>query len=147
MHNSFPHQTVSSYFYSNKHIKQYSALYSSHSENFTKQTFESELKKPSKACSGLREKIVNKFSGNFAEVLGPNDRMSVDSVRLVVDEEKNITPVCHVRPYDTPYRLRSAFEKEVNNAIMGKILVPCHKPLSGLVRHSLFRKIIRAKSE
>ena len=128
VHDSFPNQTVSSYFYSNKHIKQYSARYSNHSENFTKQTFESELRKPSKACSALREKIFNKFPGNFAEVLGPNDRMSVDPVRLIVDEGKNIKPVCHIRPYDTPYHLRAAFEKEVNNAIMGEILVPCHKP-------------------
>ena len=127
VHETFPNQTVSNYF-SNKSNKKYSALYSSHSELFTKHSLETELRKPSKACSALREKIVDKYAGNFAEVLGPDDRMSVNPVRLVVDERKNITPVCHVRPYDTPYHLRAAFEKEVNNAIMGKILIPCHTP-------------------
>ena len=129
VHSSFLAETVSSFISNyNKCMKKYSALYCQNTDIFMKDTLVTELESPSKGCASLCEKLIQKYANNFKEVLGPKDRMLVDPVRLVIDETKDIRPVCHVKPYDTPFHLRKAFEKEINDAIEGEIIVPCPNP-------------------
>ena len=54
--------------------------------------------------------------------------MNVPPVKLVIDEERGIKPSNHVKPFDTPYHLRVPWEKELKDALDGKVLVPCAYP-------------------
>ena len=54
--------------------------------------------------------------------------MNVPPVKLVIDEERGIKPSNHIKPFDTPYHLRVPWEKELKDALDGKVLVPCAYP-------------------
>ena len=75
----------------------------------------------------MKEKITKKFKNSFATSLGPNDRMSIPPVKLEIDHEKLVLPVNHTRPYDVPSHLRSAWEREIKDAIEGGVLKPVDK--------------------
>ena len=77
------------------------------------------LRDPSDKCVKLKEKITKKFKNSFATSLGPSDRMSIKSVKLEINHDKLVPPVNHTRPFDVPYHLRSAWEKEIRDAIEG----------------------------
>ena len=64
----------------------------------------------------------------FKSKLGPDDRMNVPPVKLILDEEQGIKPSNHVKPFDTPYHLRVPWEKELKDELDGKILVPNTSP-------------------
>ena len=95
----------------NKYSKPYSALYSQACYE-TRDTYES-LNAPSKQCQDLRHKIITNHSDNFKTKLGPTDRMNCPPVKLTLNKNKNINPLNHVRPFDTPFQLRKSWEKEL----------------------------------
>ena len=53
--------------------------------------------------------------------------MSIPPVKLEIDHEKLVPPVNHTRPFDVPYHLRSAWEREIKDAIEGGVLKPVDK--------------------
>ena len=74
----------------------------------------------------LLQKVANYYGkNNFKSKLRPDDSWNVPPVKLVIDESRGITPTNHVCPFDTPYYLR---EKDLKDALEGKILVPNTKP-------------------
>ena len=83
----------------------YSALYSTSIENhiYEKEGTYVNLREPFKGCKLLREKIINKYDNNFVTKLGPEDRMNVPPVKLVIEEE-------------------------LKDALDGKVLAPCANP-------------------
>ena len=105
---NFPNVTLDDHFkqlLTNKHFsKKYSSLYSKQSEEFSQSLDDQsdnqyEIPKPPKACSRLREKLLEKHSNVFKEKLSPSDRIeySVHS-RAAVDiqsrEEKMYLALC-----------------------------------------------------
>ena len=71
---------------------------------------------------------MSKFKGCFADRLSPNDRIKCPDVRIVLDSTKKITPRAHTRPYDTPFHLREAFDRELKEALDAGVLSPCTEP-------------------
>ena len=116
IHGSFPRETINDYMTrkTNKVKYVYSSLYS-FSSNLNNISLK--LKPTSKQCKDLKEKIVTKYSDCFKEKLGPNDRMSVEPVKLGMKEGSKTRPNFCVRPYDTLYHLRDAYEKELNDCL------------------------------
>ena len=58
----------------------------------------------------LRDEIVKKFSDNFVEKLGKNDRSKCKPITLEKDQRKlaEMKPVSHMKPFDVPFHLREA---------------------------------------
>jgi hypothetical protein len=54
--------------------------------------------------------------------------MNVPPVKLIVDEDSNVKPVCHIKAFDTPFHLRKPYEQEIRDALEGEVLIPCDKP-------------------
>ena len=79
------------------------------------QPTKSELKEPTKEEKELRDKLVGKYSETFVDKLGPEDRISVPPIKLEVDKRKTeqMRPTNHIKPFDVPFHLREAFQKEV----------------------------------
>ena len=50
--------------------------------------------------------------------------MNIKPVKLEINHDKNVPPVNHTCPFDVPYHLRSAWEKEIRDAIEGGVLKP-----------------------
>ena len=67
---------------------------------------------------------MKKWGDCSKEKLGPNDRMSVEPVKLKV-KDKSKKPAFCVRPFDTPYHLRDAYKKELNACLEAGQLVAC----------------------
>ena len=124
IHDTFPMETISDYLTrkTNKVKYAYSSLYSFNTDIYNKSV---KIKEPSKICNDLKLEIVKSWSDCFKETLGPNDRMSVDPVKLRMKDESKKKPSFCVRPFDTPYHLRDAYEKELNNCLSAGQLVPC----------------------
>ena len=74
------------------------------------------LRDPSRGCKLLLH-IVEKYQNNFKSKLGPQDRMNVPPVKLIIDEEIGIKPSNHVKPFDTLYDFRVPWEKELKDAL------------------------------
>ena len=102
----------------------YSSLYSFNSDIYNKSV---KIKEPSKQCKDLKLKIVTDWSDCFKEKLGPKDSMSVEPVKLRMKEGSKKRPNFCVHPYDTPYHLRDAYEKELNDCLTAGQLVACRK--------------------
>ena len=79
------------------------------------QPTKSELKEPTKEEKELRDMLVGKYSETFVDKLGPEDRISVPPIKLEVDKRKTeqMRPTNHIKPFDVPFHLREAFQKEV----------------------------------
>ena len=54
----------------------------------------------------------------------------------MLDSTKKITPRAHTRPYDTPFHLREAFDRELKEALDAGVLSPCTEPSEWV--HQLF---------
>ena len=54
--------------------------------------------------------------------------MNCPPVKLTLNKNKNINPLNHVHPFDTPFYLRKSWEKELREALEGEILVPNTNP-------------------
>ena len=110
IHETFPQESV--FDFMNRMNKRkntaYSVLYSN--QIYEQKGTYTNLKTPSQGCQSLRDKIVNTYKNNFKYKLGPNDRMNVPPVKLTLDRRKGITPMNHVRPYDTQYHLGKLWE-------------------------------------
>ena len=85
IHDSFPCETISDYMTrkSNKVEFAYCSIHQISSDLFNKSV---KLKDPSKQCKDLKAKIVTEYSDCFKEKLGPNNRMSVENVKLRMKE-------------------------------------------------------------
>ena len=59
---------------------------------------------------------MGKWSHCFKEELEKSDRMKVEPVSLKL-KEGYINPLFCSRPYDTPYHLRTMYEKEIKRAL------------------------------
>ena len=94
------------------------------------------LTKQSLECQQLQTKLMGKFKECFTEKLSPQDRIKCPDVRIILDPSKNVTPKAHTRPYDTPYHLREAFDKELKEALDAGILSPSTEPSEWV--HQLF---------
>ena len=94
------------------------------------------LAKQNLECQQLQGKLMAKFKGCFAEKLTPNDRIKCPDVRIILDKNKNVTPKAHTCPYDTPFHLREAFDKELKEALDAGILSPSTEPSEWV--HQLF---------
>ena len=122
---TFPHETISNYFIrKNKENKTNPSFYSAKTSKviYEREGLYHKLRDPSTSCLKLKEKMIKKYKNSFATSLGPKDRMSIPPVKLEIDHEKLVPPVNHTRPFDVPYHLRSAWEKEIKDAIEGGVL-------------------------
>ena len=110
VHDSFPFQTVSDYINSkkNKCMKAYSTLYDFHSNIYEESR---EVRKLSRKCNKFREEIMGKWQHVFKEELEPTDRMRVKLVSLK-SKEGYINPSFCSKPFDTPFHLRTMYEKK-----------------------------------
>ena len=122
IHESFPNQTISDYIESktNKHYQAYSSLYQFHSAYEGSR----DVKPPSKACRKLKEELMGKWAHCFKEELEKTDRMKVEPVSLKL-KDGYINPWFCSCPYDTPYHLRTMYEKEINRALDAGHIAPC----------------------
>ena len=129
LHDSFPMESVSSYInrISNKGYSAYSSLYSFHSkcEGDNHHSESKPLKEPSKKCRKMKEEIVKNWSDCFKDKLEKGDRMKVAPVKLTLKDSNEVKPSFHTRPYDTPFHLRDAYERELNDALEAGQLEPC----------------------
>ena len=59
--------------------------------------------------------MINKYPDPFVEKLGPEYRMSVRLIKLEIDKRKaeQMSPTNHIKPFNVPFPLREAFQKEV----------------------------------
>ena len=123
IHDTFPEETVSDFMQrmTNKHKLAYSSLYNINTDNFNASR---KLRPPGKDCTELKARIVNKYRDCFKETLGPKDRMNVPPVKLRI-KDPNKTPSFCLRPFDTPYHLRDAYEKELDSCMKAGQLVAC----------------------
>ena len=112
---TFPEETVSDFVArkTNKVKFAYSSLYSFHSDIYNKSV---KIKDPSRQCKDLKLEIVKKW--------GPNDRMSVEPVKLRLKDQSKKPAFC-IRPFDTPYHLRDAYVKELNACLEAGQQVAC----------------------
>ena len=129
---NFPNVTLDQHF---KHLmnkdKKYSSLYTRQSNEVTENLVsdnEYEIPKPPKACTLLRDKMIQKYSSVFKEKLDPTDRIRAPPVRIKIDPTKNVAPRAHSRPYDVPYNLRKPMQAEISDAIHAGVLTPCNTP-------------------
>ena len=77
--------------------KKYSSLYTRQSNEVTENIVsdnEYEIPKPPKACTLLRDKMIQKYAGVFKEKLEPSDRILAPPVRIRIDPTKNVAPQC-----------------------------------------------------
>ena len=70
----------------------------------------------------MKERLLKRFASVFKEVLGPEDRINVEPVRLTIDEESNVTPLNVKIPYDVPHNLRSPADRELRAMIEAGII-------------------------
>ena len=67
---------------------------------------------------------MGKWSHCFKEELEPTDRMRVKPVSLKL-KEGYVNPSFCSKPYDTPYHLRTMYEKELKRSLDACHLAPC----------------------
>ena len=136
----FPRQTVTAYFNSlsenrNK-IEKCDKVFSSVQQTEISENESYKLPKPSPACTKLREKILGKYTGVFKESLSKDDRINCPPVRLKINPEANIKAVAHTKPYDCPWHMRKALDREIKLAVEAGILTPCDQATAWC--HQLF---------
>ena len=102
-------------------MKAYSTGYEFHSNLYEESR---EVRKPSRKFSKLREEIMGKWEHVFKEELEPTDRMGGKPVKLKM-KEGYINPSFCSKPFDTPFRLRTMYEKEIERALDAGHIVPC----------------------
>merc|ERR1712215_170465 len=78
-------------------------------------------------CEKLRQKILAKYSANFKDKLGKEDRVNIDPVKLHLKNE-NVKPVNVGKCFDVPHHLRRAAKKEFIEMVEAGILVPHDEP-------------------
>ena len=107
MYDTFPEETVSDFLEmkTNKVKFAYSSLYSVHSDIYNKSV---NIKQPSRQCKDLKLDIVKKWGDCFKEKLGPNDRMSVEPVKLRMKDQSKKPAFCvlsliHISEPTRPY--------------------------------------------
>ena len=128
VHDSFPNQTVLSYIQDNFN-KGYKTEHSHSLKSQNSQTVKSaKLDKHEDECQKLKARIMDKFASTFQEVLTKADRLNIPPVHLYQDENTDIKPVQHLRPFDVPWHLRDGFRKELKACIDAGILEPSEKP-------------------
>ena len=70
----------------------------------------------------IEEKILSNWGEVFKNKLGPQDRVNIEPVQLSL--KPGSVPVYSARPYDTPYHLRPAFDRELKDMLEAEILEP-----------------------
>ena len=87
------------------------------------------LRDSSKEEKQLREKLIDKFSSQFVDKLGPDDRLAVPPIKLEVDKlkEEQTRPTNHIKPFDVPYHMREQFSQEIKDMLDAKIIERCEK--------------------
>ena len=78
------------------------------------------LPPPSKQCELLKEKILSNWKDFFKNKLGKSDRVSPVSLSL----KPGSIPVYHSRPFDCPYHLRKAYDRELKDMIDAELIEP-----------------------
>ena len=73
----------------------------------------------------LRENFLGKYTGVFKESLSKDDRINCPPVRLKINPKADIKAVAHTRPYDVPWHMRKALDKEIRSAVEAGVLTPC----------------------
>ena len=136
----FPRQTVTAYFNSlsenrNK-IEKCDKVFSNVQQTETSENESYKLPKPSPACSKLRDKILSKYTGVFKEYLSKDDRINCPPVKLKINPEANIKAVAHQKPYDCPWHMRKALDREIKLAVEAGVLTPCDQATAWC--HQLF---------
>ena len=86
------------------------------------------LDKHEDECQKLKARIMDKFASTFQEVLTKADRLNISPVHLYQDENTDIKPVQHLRPFDVPWHLRDGFQRELKACVDAGILEPSEKP-------------------
>ena len=102
-------------------MKAYSTAYDFHSNLYEESR---EVRKPSRKFSKLREEIMGKWEHVFKEELEPTDRMQGKPVKLKM-KEGYINPSFCSKPFDTPFYLRTMYEKEIKRALDAGHIAPC----------------------
>ena len=132
---NFPNITLDEHFkqlMTNKHFnRKYSSPYTKQSEEFSQSLDNQsdnqyEIPKPPKACSRLKEKLLEKHSNVFKEKLSPSDRIRAPPIWLKIDRTKDVSTRAHTRPYDIPFNLREPMQAEISDAIEAGVLTPCN---------------------
>ena len=132
MHPTFGKQTIDEFLYQTEHtnMNKYSDLYNCNSIQFSNYTPpKTVLRDPSKEEKQLRENLIDRFSSQFVDKLGPEDRLSVPPIKLEVDKlkEEQTRPTNHIRPFDVPYHMREQFSQEIKDMLDAKIIERCER--------------------
>ena len=87
------------------------------------------MRHPSKEENELRGKLIDRFSSQFVDKLGPEDRLSVPPIKLEVDKlkEEQIRPTNYVKPFDVPFHMREQFSQEIKDMLDAKIIERCER--------------------
>ena len=80
------------------------------------------LPPPSKQCKLLKDKILSNWKDVFKNKLGKNDRVSIPPVNLSL--KPGSIPVYNSRPFDCPYHLRQAYDRELKDMIDAELIEP-----------------------
>ena len=120
VHESFPHETVNA-FYKRVHEENiYDRTYMSYYS--VESSASKPLPPPSKQCELLKEKILSKWKDVFKNKLGKSDRVSIPPVNLSL--KPGSIPVYNSRPFDCPYHLRQAYDRELKDMIDADLIEP-----------------------
>ena len=84
------------------------------------------LRKPSKECTELRNRLIKRFPTVFKSVLGPNDVIDVPPV--VLELAKDVEPTYHQVPFDVPHFLRVPADTELRNLLNAGVLERVEHP-------------------
>ena len=130
IHPTFGRQTIDEFLYQSEHNtkNKYSDLYNCNNIQFYTPS-KTVLRDPSKEEKQLREKLIDKFSSQFVDKLGPDDRLAVPPIKLEVDKlkEEQTRPTNHIKPFDVPYHMREQFSQEIKDMLDAKIIERCER--------------------
>ena len=79
-------------------------------------------------CEKLKQRIMTKYESSFKERLEPSDRLKVPPVRLFLDPDKEVKPICNTRAFDVQIHLCRGFESELKDCLHAGVLSPATEP-------------------
>ena len=109
LHETFPHETVGSYFRRNIKLQKAAAVYEK-----SAMPSKISISKVLHECKKLRNKILTKYADVFKDKLEKGDRVNIPPVKLQIDESKNVPPVHINKPFDLRKPAKKEFREMVN---------------------------------
>ena len=118
VHDTFSRETVENFYKRMNEENKYDSAYFSY---YSVETSPSQpLPPPSKQCELLKQKILSNWKEVFKNKLGKEDRVSIEPVHLSL--KPGSVPVYNARPFDTPFHLRPAYDRELKDMLDAKLI-------------------------